>query len=161
MAVIDPLGYLADVFTTVNVAISTPRQDDRILQEAGVSLDRALFPLLACLRVQGPMAAMELADRAGRDTTTVSRQLSVLETQGLVERQPSQEDRRIKKILLTDEGMAVAERLIDARRHIYSQILSTWTVKDWEQFARLALDAYESEKKKRDEKFEKVTGSQP
>lgn len=158
MTAVDPLSYLADVFATVHVAIGTPRQDDRILQKAGVLLDRALFPLLACLGTQGPMAAVELADRAGRDTTTISRQLLVLEAKGFIERRPSEEDRRVKEIFLTAEGTDVAERLIDARRYIYSRLLSTWTIKQWEQFAQLAHDACESAKKTRDEKT-KISGS--
>jgi len=158
MTFMDPLNDMADVFAMVNVEASTPRQDDRILQGAGVSLDRALIPLLACLGTHGPMAAVELADRTGRDSTTVSRQLAVLEAQGFVERRPSQEDRRVKEIFLTAEGCSVAERLIDARRQLYSRLLSTWTAKQWEWFADLAPKACESAKKIRDEKSSK-TGS--
>lgn len=159
MTVMDPLSHIADVFATVNVEASTPRQDDRILQRAGVSLDRALIPLLACLGTRGPMAAVELADRAGRDSTTISRQLLVLEMQGLVERRPSQEDRRVKEIFLTVEGSGVAERLIGARRQLYSGLLSTWTAKQWEQFVELAHEAGASAKKIRDQRSKNTDGS--
>ena len=57
------------------------RDDDVLLAEAGVSLDRALFPLVARLGALGPMGVVELGEQAGRDHTTISRQLTALEAQ--------------------------------------------------------------------------------
>lgn len=52
-----------------------------------VPLDRALFPLLAGIGKFGLIGVVELADRAGRDHTTGSRQVARLEKLDLVQRQ--------------------------------------------------------------------------
>ena len=66
--------------------LNSPQRDDALLREAGVDLDRALFPLLVILGVRGALGVAELADQVGRDHTTVSRQLAKLESLDLVAR---------------------------------------------------------------------------
>ena len=50
-----------------------PQRDELLIKESGIQLDRALFPLLIQIGRFGPLGVVELADRAGRDYTTVSR----------------------------------------------------------------------------------------
>jgi hypothetical protein len=45
--------------------INRPRRDDRLIEEAGIPLDRALFPLLRAYGVTVPIGVVELADRTG------------------------------------------------------------------------------------------------
>jgi len=59
------------------------RQDADYLHEAGVSLDRALCPLLVRLSAASSMSVATLAEQVGRDPSTVSRQLAKLEQFGL------------------------------------------------------------------------------
>ena len=56
-----------------------------LIRAAGIRLDRALFPLLVGIERFGPIGVVDLADRAGRDYTTVSRQVAKLESLGLDE----------------------------------------------------------------------------
>ena len=46
------------------------------------ALDRALFPLLVGIERRGPIGVGDLADLAGRDYSTVSRQVAKLESLG-------------------------------------------------------------------------------
>ena len=57
-----------------------------MVREVGIALDRALFPLPVMIERLGPTGIVDLADRVGRDYTTVSRQVSKLEEFGLVTR---------------------------------------------------------------------------
>ena len=57
-----------------------------MIREAGIALDRALFPLLVVIERRGPIGVVDLAGRVGRDYTTVSRQIAKLEGLGLIER---------------------------------------------------------------------------
>ncbi len=41
-----------------------PARDDALMQEAGISLDRALFPLLVAINRFGSIGVVELAGRA-------------------------------------------------------------------------------------------------
>jgi len=63
-----------------------PRNDERLIQEAGVTLDQALFRLLVVIERVGPIGVVDLADRLGRDYTTISRQVAKLAAMELVTR---------------------------------------------------------------------------
>src|SRR5215831_9399806 len=75
--------------------LNRPQIDEMMVREAGISLDRALFPPLVIIERRGPIGVVDLADRVGRDYTTVSRQVAKLESLGLVERKAAAADRRI------------------------------------------------------------------
>ena len=47
--------------------MNRPRNDERLIQEAGVTLDQALFRLLVVIERVGPIGVVDLADRLGRD----------------------------------------------------------------------------------------------
>ena len=77
---------LHEALISVIGVMNRPDVDERMVREAGIALDGSLFPLLVTIERLGPIGIVELAGRSGRDYTTVSRQVSRLETQGLVER---------------------------------------------------------------------------
>jgi DNA-binding MarR family transcriptional regulator len=80
-----------------------------MVRAAGISLDRALFPLLVVIERRGPIGVVDLADRVGRDYTTVSRQVAKLEGLGLVERQAAAADRRVSHASVTAKGKAMTD----------------------------------------------------
>jgi hypothetical protein len=57
-------------------AMNRPQRDEALIKEAGIPLDRALFPLLVSIERRGPIGVVELADRVGRDYTTVIREVA-------------------------------------------------------------------------------------
>lgn len=71
-----------------------------------------------------PMSQTELANAAGVEGATMVTMLDRLVRDGLVERQASTTDRRIKLIFLTDEGMAVYEKLRAVARAYGQELLS-------------------------------------
>ncbi|MFK5143399.1 MarR family transcriptional regulator, partial [Klebsiella pneumoniae] len=79
-------GALIDIVGAMN----RPQRDAMLIEAAGIPLDRALFPLLVGIERFGPIGVVEMADRLGRDYTTVSRQVAKLESLGLVARQASE-----------------------------------------------------------------------
>jgi len=118
-------------------AMNRPQRDEAMVREAGISLDRALFPLLVLVERLGPIGVVELADRVGRDYTTVSRQVAKLESQGLVTRQASALDRRVRESVITEKGKAMTDRVDDARERIGMSIFSTWEEGDFDNLVRL------------------------
>ena len=74
------------------------------MAEAGIRLDRALFPLLIAIGRFGPIGVVDLAERVGRDYTTVSRQVAKLEELSLVKRRASSADRRIREAIIAPAG---------------------------------------------------------
>jgi len=131
-------------------ALNNPRQDDALLAEAGLDLDRALFPLVARLGALGPMGVAALGDHAGRDHTTISRQLAVLEEQGLVRRRANKDDRRVREAILTAQGARVAQRIVTARRRLLTELLADWSASERKSFAALARKMAEGMRRMRD-----------
>jgi DNA-binding MarR family transcriptional regulator len=110
--------------------INQPRRDNVLIRKAGVSIDRALFPLLVRIERRGPIGIGELADAVGRDYTTVSRQVAKLESLGLAIRRDSREDRRISEVSVTAQGLAMNKALDAAREKLMWPILEKWSAKD-------------------------------
>ena len=126
-------GSLVEIVGVMN----RPQRDEAMVREAGISLDRALFPLLVLVERLGPIGVVELADRVGRDYTTVSRQVAKLESLGLVVRQASALDRRVRESVITEKGKAMTDRVDDARERIGVSIFSTWEEGDFDNLVRL------------------------
>ncbi|KAA1184385.1 winged helix-turn-helix transcriptional regulator [Rhizobium tropici] len=126
-------GALVEIVGVMN----RPQRDEAMVREAGISLDRALFPLLVLVERLGPIGVVELADRVGRDYTTVSRQVAKLESLGLVDRQESAQDRRIREAVITGQGKAMTDRVDAARERIGRSIFANWDERDIEDLVRL------------------------
>src|SRR5262249_17465850 len=89
--------------------MNQPQRDEALIKEAGVRLDRALFPLLVRIERCGPVGVVELADLVGRDYTTVSRQIAKLESLGLAKRLQSANDRRVHAAIVTPRGKEMTD----------------------------------------------------
>ena len=117
--------------------MNRPQRDERMVKAAGIPLDRALFPLLVGIERFGPIGVVDLADRAGRDYTTVSRQVTKLESLGLIERQASAVDRRVSAAVVTPKGKAMTDAVDAARERIGRAIFATWDARDIDELVRL------------------------
>lgn len=123
---------LLDILSVMN----KPQVDENLIKEAGIPLDRALFPLLVCIERFGPIGIVELADRVGRDHTTVSRQVVKLESLELVERQAGA-DRRMRKAVAAPKGKLMTDALDAARDRLGRDIFKTWEVDEMDNLVRL------------------------
>ncbi len=117
--------------------MNLPQRDSVLLQEAGVSLDRALFPLLVLIGQHSTVGIMELAGLVGRDHSTVSRQVATLGRLGLVTRHAGSSDRRERKVTVTQEGLAIVHALDAARERLTQPIVARWDEQDWKTFVSL------------------------
>ncbi|MFZ6673208.1 MarR family winged helix-turn-helix transcriptional regulator [Undibacterium sp. Xuan67W] len=126
-------GALLEIVSVMN----RPQRDEAMVREAGISLDRALFPLLVLVQRLGPIGVVELADRVGRDYTTVSRQVAKLESLSLIDRQESMADRRVRVAVVTASGKAMTDRIDEARARIGQAIFAKWDEQDVKDLVRL------------------------
>lgn len=126
-------GALIDIVSLMN----RPQRDEDLVREAGISLDRALFPLLVGIERLGPIGIVELAERAGRDYTTVSRQVAKLESLGLAERRQSTVDRRVNEAVVTPKGKAMTDKIDAAREKNVRAIFETWEAHDVSELVHL------------------------
>jgi DNA-binding MarR family transcriptional regulator len=117
--------------------MNRPQRDSALLQEAGVSLDRALFPLLIVIERKGPIGVVELSELVGRDYTTVSRQVTKLGGLGLINRRPSKTDSRMRELSITGKGKDMTSAIDAARERMATALFATWSKRDLQELARL------------------------
>lgn len=118
-------------------AMNRPQRDAYIVRAAGIRLEATLFPLLVGVERAGPIGLVELAERAGRDYTTVSRQVAKLEALGLVKREENAADRRVRKVAITPQGKAMTNRVDAARERIARATFDSWEPQEVEALIRL------------------------
>jgi len=117
--------------------LNRPQRDAALIQEAGLSLDRALFPLLMGIQRHGPIGVVELAELSGRDHTTVSRQVAKLKSLGVIARHSSPADKRVRAAVITAKGRTMATALEKARERLAAEVLANWNKKDLQDLVRL------------------------
>jgi len=83
---------------------------DRHLQRSGVS-EASWMAIAVAARAPQPLSQSELADALEVEGATVVSMIDRLVKSGLVVREPSTTDRRIKRIVITDAGYRLYERV--------------------------------------------------
>lgn len=126
-------GSLIDIVSVMN----RPQRDAVMVREAGIALDRALFPLLVMVERLGPIGIVDLADRVGRDYTTVSRQVTKLAGLGFVERRSTATDGRVREAVITAGGKALTDKIDVTREAMARTIFADWADQDVTDLVRL------------------------
>ena len=112
------------------------------------ALDRSAYVILRLLQAAGPLNVSALADRLNLDGSTVTRQVTALEKDGLVRRTPDPTDGRGTVIAPTDSGLGQVDAVRKARREVYDVVLGDWSADDRAQLAAVlerltgTLDGY-------------------
>ena len=89
------------------------------------------FTLLAALAIEGGKPHTELAESLGIETTTLTRNIDVLERRGLVRAIPDPTDRRVRVVELTDEGKARYETALAAWQGMQQKVLNSLGTGRW------------------------------
>lgn len=83
-----------------------------LAQEVAPSFGVTPSDLLALFKLDDGISMKELASRLGCDASFVTVVADALERRGLVRREPSPRDRRVKNLRLTPEGATAKERIV-------------------------------------------------
>jgi DNA-binding MarR family transcriptional regulator len=97
-------------------------------------VDRAGYLALRTLEASGPMSTKALATALNLDASTVTRQITALESAGFVERRPDPIDRRSSAITLTPLGRRTMDGVERERRQGMEELVA-----DWAEGERVAL----------------------
>jgi DNA-binding MarR family transcriptional regulator len=106
---------------------------------AGVELSEQAMNVLRALADSEPSPVGDLARSARMDTGAVSRQIKVLESEGLAVRAPSPQHRSIVLVEATKRGKDVARRFERVRHAQLSRALASWTNEEREQLGVLLV----------------------
>lgn len=119
--------------------VRSAEQIHRALQRSGGTgpLEKSAYRLLAHVVQAGPVRLSDLAGLACVDLSTVSRQVTQLETQGLVRRTADPADRRASLLVATDEGGQLLRETRLARGRLLRDVLSDWPLADRDRFGQL------------------------
>ena len=79
----------------------------------------------------------EIANRVARDKSQMTRTIRSLESKGLVERQPSQDDARVSLVSVTGKGDQVVEELRQALAETINETLQPITEEEQRQIKNL------------------------
>ena len=107
---------------------------------AGDELDLAGFDVLLTLRRQGRGRALspsELAQDMMISTSAMTNRLDRLQKGGLIERQPDPADRRALRIVLTEAGFALADRIVASHVSTEERLVSALSAEERAELRRL------------------------
>lgn len=125
--------------TRLQRLLSSRRVHAGMAGAARVALPQQAMNVLRALGDRDPLPVGDLARAARMDTGAVSRQIRVLEDEGLVERRSSPQHGSIVLVVATPEGAAMARRFERVRGAQLSRALSDWTPEERAQLGQLML----------------------
>ena len=133
----DPIAVIESAIVTIVREFSLASTQERLIAQAGVSVERAGFGVLRCISEHGDLRVSDLAQLLGVDTSTMSRHVKTLERDGLLTREGDPLDRRSARVGLTSSGTEVLELLRVARHEFFAELLGDWAEHDREALAPL------------------------
>ena len=115
-----PLGTLLSILTSFEVLA---RYLEVELRRYDATLIR--FHIMSTLfKNGGEMTPSEIAESVFREKNSITAVINTLERQGVVRREPSTDDRRSVRVVITDEGWQEANRLNPIAQELSREALS-------------------------------------
>jgi DNA-binding MarR family transcriptional regulator len=102
---------LSTLDMAASLRLSAARLARRLRQESEAGLTPSQLSALASIQNQGPLTLGALADHERVAPPTVTRIVAKLEAEGLVERSPDDDDKRVARVSTTRAGDALLERI--------------------------------------------------
>lgn len=131
------VSRIDDALGTIVRRMQGPRTQEQLVARAGLSVERAAYPLLRHIGENGSARASDMAEALSVDVSTVSRQVKQLELDGLVARHADPADGRASALTLTPAGGDALARLRRARRELVGEVLRGWGPEEQEMLAAL------------------------
>jgi DNA-binding MarR family transcriptional regulator len=135
-----PLGTLLSILMSFEVLA---RYLEIELQRYQASLIR--FNIMSALFTSGgEMTPSEIAERVFREKNSITAVINTMEKQGVVRREPSADDRRSVKVVITDKGWKEANRLSPIVQELSRDVLSCMDKKQVEELVACMRTVRES-----------------
>ena len=106
-------------------------------ERAGVDLPRTAQRLLWFIDTEGPIRISDLARAAGTSDPIASRQVTLLEEKGFVERLESPDDGRVWLVRTTQEGRRAGRKLRRATDDFFESLVAEWSRTDLADLTRV------------------------
>ena len=132
----DHLEAIGAAINHLQRLLSSRRVFSRLATSAGLSLSQQSTQVLLALSTT-PRSIADIAAAANMDVGAVSRQLKILEDEGLAKRAASPSHGRIVLVRWTPKGQRLGEHVRDVRSRHLVAALSTWTAEERRQLGTL------------------------
>jgi DNA-binding MarR family transcriptional regulator len=135
----DTLDALDEVLVDVRRVLQRPGFRRRLLAAVGTPLELGTLRALRAVERLGPGTPCvgDVAELLAVDPSTASRAVDRAVTAGLLDRSPSDRDRRRTRLGLTAEGRAVLERVTAARRELLAEVTAEWPPSEIQRLTEL------------------------
>ncbi|MBG6083775.1 MarR family winged helix-turn-helix transcriptional regulator [Zhihengliuella flava] len=110
---------------------------NRVARRVHPDMEPGAYGLLRALQRHGSLRLTDLAAEIGVGKPTVSRQVAMLESLGVVEKKSDPRDGRAQAISLTGDGSAQLAAAQSARRTVFHGLLEDWDDADLTQLSGL------------------------
>lgn len=118
-------------FNTRKMARAITSYFDKKMDPAGINGTQ--FSLLAAVNYFQPVTVNKLAGELVMDRTTLSRNVNVLEKDGLCQSNPGREDKRQREITLTEEGKQTLEEAYPLWKEAQEHFYRFFDEKEWKE----------------------------
>src|SRR4051794_39022176 len=132
----DHLDVVGTAINQLQRLLSSRRVFSRLAISAGLSLSQQSTQVLLAMSTT-PRPIADIATAANMDVGAVSRQLRILEDEGLARRAASPSHGRIILVRWTAKGRRLSEHVRDVRRRHLVSALSGWTPDERRQLGDL------------------------
>ncbi len=125
------LPHLAATMKAVNQFVP------KALAEHGYHYSRAQWFTLRQIGEWGPLSQQAIADKMNRDKGAVKRMLDTLKRKGLIEFIAHPSDKRIKQVILSDQGKSLMKESIGPMQEIASSVETNLSIEEKENLIKL------------------------
>lgn len=132
----EPLETISSAINQLQRLLSSRRVFSRLATSAGLSLSQQSTQVLLAMSAT-PRPIADIAAAANMDVGAVSRQLRILEDEGLARRAASPSHGRIILVRWTAKGQRLGEHVRDVRSRHLVATLSPWTADERRQLGAL------------------------
>lgn len=88
---------------------------------AGTGMDAASWRIVMILKEQEWMSVSDIAAHANSKLSTMTKAVQRMEANGLASIRPSERDRRVTEVALTEEGVRLIGIAVETARHVFNR----------------------------------------
>lgn len=136
-----PVGYLLERTTRL-----VKLQFHQSFKKLGLDMTPEQWVIMDALYQKNNQAQKDLGDASYKDAATISRILDVLAKKNWINREKSEEDRRIYIITQTKEGKAIVKKVLKEVERLRSQGWKNLNQKDYRDFTRIINQVFQNYK---------------
>ena len=117
---------------------------DKSFKEKGIPLSLEQFQIMMILQNCGEKSLADIVKIVDRDSAAITRSIKSLEEKGFLIKASNENDKRYKKLIITEVGQAALAEIIAVEQATVNIAINNFSIAEKEQFEHLLLKAKEN-----------------